>query len=254
MRVSPFTVSTQTVETVVTGIWTWTSDTKVPVDPMEAESDSGNWTGATILRISTIKSDGGDMTSALTGVVAGQKIRFEDTTDPTTWASWEVTINAVLKASPGYTNYFDIAVLYLEGGLKLMQNNRPVLLTVTREVPPPPPEPPYNTAGPPFPANPTDKGRYGVSILDYFAAHVMTGLAMRADITVYDLKADGARDAYWIAATMVELRGQLEITPTPVPLADSVPKPPPPTEHPIPPTRKLHHLPHVAETQETTSS
>src|SRR4029077_5355372 len=67
-------------------------------------------------------------------------------------------------------------------------------------VPPEPPEPPYVTGGPSFPANPSDAnadligtGGYGISILDYFAAHVITGLTMRSDITLDDLKLDGAK-------------------------------------------------------------
>jgi hypothetical protein len=80
-----------------------------------------------------------------------------------------------------------------------------------------PPEPPYVTGGPPYPQRPTDDGRYGLSILDWFAAHVITGLAMRADTTVDDLKTSGAQDAYWIAAQMVQLRSDLPIESTPVP-------------------------------------
>ena len=45
------------------------------------------------------------------------------------------------------------------------------------------PESPYNTGGPPYPDHPTDEGGYGLSILDWFAAHVMTGLAARSDLT-----------------------------------------------------------------------
>ena len=84
-------------------------------------------------------------------------------------------------------------------------------------VEPLPPEPPYVTAGPPFPKYPTDQGRYGISILDYFAAHVIAGLATRNASSIDDLKINGARDAYWIAAMMVDLRNQLTIDPTPVP-------------------------------------
>lgn len=80
-----------------------------------------------------------------------------------------------------------------------------------------PPEPPYVTGGPPFPRYPTDDGKFGISILDYFAAHVMAGLAMRADMTIDDLKATGPQEAYWIAALMVGLRGQLEVETTPPP-------------------------------------
>ena len=94
-------------------------------------------------------------------------------------------------------------------------------------LPPEPPEPPYVTGGPPFPAHPTDDGKYGISILDYFAAHVITGLAMRADMSLDDLKTDGAKHAYWIAAMMVDVRNELPITPTPVPVA--------PPEETVPP-------------------
>jgi hypothetical protein len=88
------------------------------------------------------------------------------------------------------------------------------------------PEPPYVTGGPPFPAHPTDDGRYGISILDYFAAHVITGLVMRSDSLIEDLKTTGAQDAYWIAAQMVELRGNLPIASTPVPVPPQEPSGP----------------------------
>jgi len=79
---------------------------------------------------------------------------------------------------------------------------------------PVPPEPPYVTGGPPFPPFPTDEARYGISILDYFAAHIIAGLAQRASSSIDDLKVNGAKDAYWIAAMMVNLRNQLPVEPT----------------------------------------
>lgn len=99
-----------------------------------------------------------------------------------------------------------------------------------------PPEPPYVTGGPPFPEHASDEGRYGISILDYFASAVITGLVSRANYTIDDLKTNGARDAYWIAATMVQFRDQIPIDPTPVPVAPEEPKPPkPPGPPPHPP-------------------
>ena len=92
------------------------------------------------------------------------------------------------------------------------------------------PEPPYVTGGPPFPAHPTDDGRYGMSILDCFAAHVITGLCARDNLTIDELKLNGARDAYWIAAMMVDLRNGLPIEPTPVPTNEE----PPPEVFPPP--------------------
>ena len=59
----------------------------------------------------------------------------------------------------------------------------------------------------------------------------MTGLVMRSDITLDDLKLDGAKHAYWIAAMMVNLRNELSIDPTPVPGEEG----PPVTEVIIPP-------------------
>ncbi len=82
------------------------------------------------------------------------------------------------------------------------------------------------TGGPPFPNRPTDDGRYGISILDYFAAHVIQGLAARDNLTIDDLKLDGAVDAYYIAATMVNLRSALPIESTPVPVPPSEEVPP----------------------------
>jgi hypothetical protein len=88
------------------------------------------------------------------------------------------------------------------------------------------PDPPYVTGGPAFPANPSDAnaeivgtGGYGVSILDYFAAHVISGLAARDNLPLDDLKLDGPGTAYSIAAEMVDLRSRLPIEPTPVPVA-----------------------------------
>jgi hypothetical protein len=86
--------------------------------------------------------------------------------------------------------------------------------------PEPPPEPPYITGGPPFPPFPTDKDKHGTSILDYFAAHIISGLAARSDMPIDELKADGAKHAYWIAAMMVQLRNDLPIEPTPAPPED----------------------------------
>jgi hypothetical protein len=95
------------------------------------------------------------------------------------------------------------------------------------------PPPPYITGGPPFPEHPTDDGRYGISILDHFAAHIMAGLCARPDMTIDQLKLDGAQNAYWLAALMVDLRGKLPIEPTPVPVTppeESVPPPVMPPE------------------------
>ena len=87
---------------------------------------------------------------------------------------------------------------------------------------PVPPEPPYVTGGPPFPPFPTDDHKHGISILDYFAAHVMSGLVARANMSIDELKANGPQHAYWIAALMVDLRSRLPIEPTPVPPAEGV--------------------------------
>ena len=88
------------------------------------------------------------------------------------------------------------------------------------------PESPYNTGGPPYPAHPTDEGGYGLSILDWFAAHVMTGLAARTDYLVDDLKNTGAQDAYWIAENMVRFRRNMDIVQKPVPVSPPAEQPP----------------------------
>jgi hypothetical protein len=97
------------------------------------------------------------------------------------------------------------------------------------------PDPPYLTGGPAFPDHPSDanadiigKGGYGISMLDYFAAYVISGLCARQNMTIDDLKIDGPGIAYWVAAEMVDLRNRLPIEPTPVPVT-------PPEEFGTPP-------------------
>ena len=105
------------------------------------------------------------------------------------------------------------------------------------------PEPPYITGGAPYPRYPTDDGKFGISILDYFAAHVMSGLCARQNMSIDDLKLDAPRDAYWIAALMVDLRSNLPITPTPppLPIVEEVKKPLV-TSHSIPSSPPPHPL------------
>jgi hypothetical protein len=97
------------------------------------------------------------------------------------------------------------------------------------------PDPPYVTGGPAYPAHPSDAnaniigdGSYGLSILDYFAAQVINGLAGRQNMSLDDLKNDGPGTAYWVAAGMIDLRSRLPIELTPVPTA-----PEPPSDIPI---------------------
>jgi hypothetical protein len=105
-------------------------------------------------------------------------------------------------------------------------DENPLIVQKVTELPAPEPlsapEPPYVTGGPPFPPYPTDDHKHGISILDYFAAHIMAGLCGRSDLTIDDLKTSGAQDAYWLAALMVDVRGKLPIEPTPVPPAEGV--------------------------------
>lgn len=82
------------------------------------------------------------------------------------------------------------------------------------------PKPPYVTAGPAFPPYPTDDHKHGISILDYFAAHIMSGLCARSTMTIDDLKAHGPQDAYWLAALLVDVRAKLPIEETPAPPVD----------------------------------
>jgi hypothetical protein len=99
------------------------------------------------------------------------------------------------------------------------------------------PDPPYRTGGPAFPAHPSDanadiigSGGYGLSLLDFFAAHVITGLASRQNMSLDELKTDGAGTAYWVAAVMVDVRNRLPIEITPVPTTEKEEVPPEPVE------------------------
>src|SRR4029077_6051408 len=87
----------------------------------------------------------------------------------------------------------------------------------------PPLEPPYVTGGPPYPDYPDDAGRHGISILDWFAGHVACGLCMRENTGVDELKDTVAKDAYWIAAQLVQVRNAITIEPTPVPVLPEEP-------------------------------
>jgi hypothetical protein len=109
---------------------------------------------------------------------------------------------------------------------------------VDPEPTPVPPEPPYITGGPPFPPFASDLNKYGISILDYFAGRVISGLATRTDMSIDVLKADGPKHAYWIAAEMIQLRDTLPINPTPVPGPEEEP---PQTDMIMPPDSLLPH-------------
>lgn len=50
--------------------------------------------------------------------------------------------------------------------------------------------PPYVTGGPPYPAYPTDEGKYGLSILDWFAGHVAAGLMANTELITQQFVAD----------------------------------------------------------------
>lgn len=52
------------------------------------------------------------------------------------------------------------------------------------------PGPPYVTGGPPYPAYPTDEGKYGLSILDWFAGHCASGLMANTELITKQFVAD----------------------------------------------------------------
>ena len=216
------------------GDYQWQDDTAVPVPKTEIRTNTGNWLEATSLRISHFNYANADISAALLAISIGQRIWLQDKSSlNAVWASWEVTGLPVDNTSDSESKWVSVPISYIEGGFVIPQDNITALITISSTIPPPaPPEPPYITGGPPFPSHPTDDGKYGISILDYFAAHVMAGLATRENLTIDELKTNGPQDAYWIAALMVQLRNELAIEPTPVPVSSSPESPPPPAESP----------------------
>ena len=81
---------------------------------------------------------------------------------------------------------------------------------------------PVKTGGPPFPQYPSDESKFGLSILDYFAAAATAGLCARGNINVSDAEMI-AQTAYRIAAYLVDARENVMIIPTPTP-EDAVPQ------------------------------
>jgi hypothetical protein len=124
-------------------------------------------------------------------------------------------------------------------------------------------EVPYPTlvaGGPPFPAYPNDANKYGLTILDWFAGHVAAGLAANVNVIgktspapmpagpptgeppaiLSNEEALGiAEAAYTVAAYLVDVRGEVPLTPTPVP-APPPEEPPPLKPHPVPPSKPPH--------------
>lgn len=82
---------------------------------------------------------------------------------------------------------------------------------------------PVITGGPPFPNYPTDEGKYGLSILDWFAGHVAAGLCANTNVVAQHPTPEDARaiaeGAYKVAANMVDIRGSVDVTPTPPPVS-----------------------------------
>ena len=201
------------------GDYQWQDDTAVPVPKTEIRTNTGIWTNATSLRISHFNHNNQDVSATLLAISSGQRIWLQDKAGMNiVWASWNVTGSPTNNTADAQRKYVSVPGSYVEGGFVVPQDNITCLITISSNVPPPPPpEPPYITGGPPFPTYPTDDGKYGISILDYFAIHVMAGMATRENLTIDQLKSRGPQDAYWIAALMVQVRDQLPITPTPVP-------------------------------------
>lgn len=71
------------------------------------------------------------------------------------------------------------------------------------------------TGGPAFPPFPSDEGKYGLSLLDYFAAKAIVGIL--ASEGVGGVPGKYAAFAYDIAIAMVEHRDRLTIEPMPLP-------------------------------------
>lgn len=196
--------------------WDWRTQTIMPPPNGKTGSDTGDWSSSVLTVYFTFKDTKGiDQSGILNNLPVNSEIRIQKATDSSIYSLWKV-IDTPETSIEG--TYIIFPVTFLQG------NGSPGAVTCTcvfdaapapAPEPPQPPEPPYVTGGPPFPPFPSDAGRYGASILDWFAAYVMTGLAMRSDMSLDVLKADGAKHAYWIAATMVQVRNSLMIEPTP---------------------------------------
>jgi hypothetical protein len=76
------------------------------------------------------------------------------------------------------------------------------------------------TGGNAYPQYPSDGGKYGISMADYFAAHVIAGICANPNTVVPvtpEALEELAQNAYQIACAMVELREDTPVEPTPVP-------------------------------------
>jgi hypothetical protein len=91
------------------------------------------------------------------------------------------------------------------------------------------------TGGNAYPQYPSDAGKHGISMADYFAAHAIAGLLANTVVTPHQPASleeleTLAQSAYQVACAMVELREVTPIEPTPVP---PEPLPPEPEVQPL---------------------
>jgi hypothetical protein len=211
--------------------WDWRTTGTMPPPNGKCGSDVGDWSPAVASIYFTFKDIRNvDQSGVLNSMVADSKIRIQKATDSTTYSIWQLTGAPVQSIELTYVTY-PVAFVESNGSPTTTTCTCVFEVTPTPPEPPdvlPPLEPPYTTGGPPFPEYPSDAGRSGLSILDWFAGHVATGLCKRENTGVDELKNTVAKDAYWIAALMVQVRNAITIDPTPAPVLPEEPTTIPP--------------------------
>lgn len=223
--------------------WDWRTTGTMPPPNGKVGSNTGGWSAAVTNLYFTVKdSHNVDQSAMLLNVKIDSRIRIQKASDSSIYSLWKVTGEQIESIEKTYRTF---PVAYLESnGTPTVTTYGCVFETLPTPMPTPePPEPPYITGGPAYPDHPSDAnadmpgvGGYGISLLDYFTAHVISGLCARSDLTLDALKIHGPQDAYWIAALMVDLRNRLPIEPTPVPVD-------PPEETGLPPVMPPENLP-----------
>ena len=202
--------------TLVISEWDWRTSGTMPPPNGKVGSDTGDWSSSvTQLYFTAIDVHNIDQSAMLEKVAVNSEIRIHRATNSAIYSRWKV-IEVPVKAG----SLFNFPVSLVESSGTVSVTTHGCVFGSLAPDAPVPPAPPYITGGPPFPPYVSDAGKYGISVLDYFAGRVITGLAGRSDLSLDDLKREGPQHAYWIAAMMIHLRDDLPIDPTPVPSSE----------------------------------
>lgn len=124
--------------------WTWSSQLSIPPNTSQVRTNTGNWTGATILYIHDHDTGNIDRSNAINSFKVSDVVRLHQATDASRWVKY-----TVLSVPVDHGPYFSVSVSYLSNAgtipntgsnilLSLLTNGSTAAQWLTGGSPPPP--------------------------------------------------------------------------------------------------------------------